>query len=240
MYAYAAQQAQPALDIAALSVCRGLERSAAARIGAISSLHKIAAHKTVFCEGDSAENVYEVVKGVLKLYKLLPDGRRQVTGFLAAGHLLGLAHDERYLYTAEAVTAVTLCRYPRSRFERLVDEVPGFARRLLAVTSDELRAAQDQMLLLGRKGAAEKIASFLLMTAERQCGDGAEDAEAVEIEMSRNDIADYLGLTMETVSRTFTQLKREKVIALPTPCQVQLLDHDRLEQLASGDLDSEL
>ncbi|HXQ65934.1 MAG TPA: helix-turn-helix domain-containing protein, partial [Alphaproteobacteria bacterium] len=190
------------------------------------------------CEGDLAESVYEIVSGMLKLYKLLPDGRRQVTGFLLRGHLLGLASNERYLYTAEAVTPVTLCRYPKARFERLLDEVPGFARRLLAVTSDELRAAQDQMVLLGRKSAAEKLASFLLMTAEDQ-DDGEEESDTVNIPMGRSDIADYLGLSTETVSRTLTQLKCRGVIALPTSAHIEIRQRDRLEQLAEGNLPEE-
>jgi CRP/FNR family transcriptional regulator, anaerobic regulatory protein len=235
MYAHTAQNAVPAFNFDALAICRGLERSAVTRIAAVSLQQKLAERQTVFCEGDPAESVYEIVSGMLKLYKLLPDGRRQVTGFLLRGHLLGLASNERYLYTAEAVTPVTLCRYPKARFERLLDEVPGFARRLLAVTSDELRAAQDQMVLLGRKSAAEKLASFLLMTAEDQ-DDGEEESDTVNIPMGRADIADYLGLSTETVSRTLTQLKCRGVIALPTSAHIEIRQRDRLEQLAEGNL----
>ena len=94
-----------------------------------SARSRIAPGKTLFSEGDEADNVYEVVHGTLRLYKLLSDGRRQITGFLSAGHLLGLAHEDCLLYTAEAITEVTLCRYPRSAFDRMVDEVPGFAQR---------------------------------------------------------------------------------------------------------------
>jgi CRP/FNR family transcriptional regulator len=166
----------------------------------------------------------------LRLYKALPDGRRQITGFLSAGHLLGLSLNDLHLYTAEAITPVNLRRYPRAWFDRLVDEVPGLARRLLAATSDELRAAQDQMLLLGRKTAEERIASFLLMLADREHG-----ANAVQVAMSRSDIADYLGLTMETVSRMLAKMKHEGIIALPSTARVELRDRKRLEELASGE-----
>ena len=149
---------------------------------AISSLQCKAPGETLFSEGDEADSVYEVVHGMLRLYKLLPDGRRQITGFLSAGHFLGLAPEGVCVYTAEAITEVTLCRYKRKAFDRLIDEVPGFAKRLLTVASHELSAAQNQMLLLGRKAATEKVASFLLMMADQQ---GNDDGEAVGIPMTR-------------------------------------------------------
>jgi CRP/FNR family transcriptional regulator len=191
-----------------------------------------AAGEVVFSEGDDADSVYEVIGGMLRLYKLLPDGRRQITGFVTAGHLLGLAPEGACVYTAEAITEVSLRRYKRAAFDRLIDEVPGFAKRLLAVASQELRAAQDQMLLLGRKAATEKVASFLLLIADQQSG-GTDDT--LEIPMTRSDIADYLGLTIETVSRTLTKLRQDGLIALPTVARIEILDRDRLEDLAAGD-----
>lgn len=234
MYADAVPNTSASINFASLAICHGLGRQAATRVATIGTLQKVVPGQTVFSEGDQAESVYEVVRGMLRLYKLLPDGRRQITGFLSAGHLLGLVHDELYLYTAEAITEVTLCRYPRTRFDRLVDEVPGFARRLLAVTSDELRAAQDQMLLLGRKTATEKIASFLLMMAERHSDN--ESMDEVQIPMGRNDVADYLGLTTETVSRALAKLKCQGVITLSTPAHIEFSNRDRLEELAAGEL----
>lgn len=193
----------------------------------------VAAGMAVFYEGDPAENFYEVTSGMVRLHKLLSDGRRQITGFLSAGHLLGLSNANAYVYTAEAIGPVTLRRYPRSRLDRLMDEVPGLARRLLAAASDELRQAQDQMLLLGRKSAAEKMASFLATLAALQ---GGEDADEVDVPMSRNDIADYLGLTIETVSRTLAKLKRDRLIVLSCSTHIELLDRVRLEELAAGEL----
>lgn len=232
MYAATASNAAPKLDLAGLAICRGLARQAASRVMAVSMLHKGKPGETLFTEGDEAAGVYEVVSGMLRLYKLLPDGRRQITGFLSAGQILGLAPEGIHIYSAEAITPVTLCRYARKSLDRLIDEVPGLARRLLAVTSHELLAAQDQMLLLGRKAAGEKVASFLLLMADQQ---GTEDRASVP--MSRSDIADYLGLTTETVSRTFTKLKQEGFIALPTPYDVQFLSRDRLEDFATGHAD---
>jgi len=236
MHAAIASTIAPKINVAAgMAVCKGLAREATSRIMAVSTVQKLAPGETLFAEGDEALGVYEVVAGMLQLYKLLPDGRRQITGFLGAGQILGLAPEGGHVYSAEAITAVTLCRYKRAGFDRLIDEIPGLARRLLAVASHELRAAQDQMLLLGRKGAAEKVASFLLLMAEQQ---GHEDE--ISVPMPRSDIADYLGLTVETVSRTFTKLKLQGLIALPTSNHVQILDRDQLEDFASGQRGSEL
>lgn len=232
-----AQTYAPRIDFAKLATCRGFPQQTAGRIVAVSTLEKKAPGQNLFSEGDNADNLYEVVSGTLRLYKLLPDGRRQITGFLCAGHILGLAPEGTYVYSAEAITEVTLCRYSRRALERLMDEIPGFARRLLTVTSHELRAAQDQMLMLGRKTALEKVASFLLMMAEQQ---GSDEAVEVSVPMSRADIADYLGLTIETVSRTFTKLKVDRVISLRARNKVEIVDRDLLEQFAAGDGDRDI
>ncbi len=229
MYVAAIPTAATKVDIAGLAMCRGLARQAASRIVAVSTLQRAKPGETLFAEGDEADGIYEVVSGMLRLYKLLPDGRRQITGFLSAGQILGLAPEGTHVYSAESINDVTLCRYPRVGFDRLIDEVPGLARRLLAVTSHELRAAQDQMLLLGRKAATEKVASFLLLMADQQ-----DNEKDVAVPMARSDIADYLGLTTETVSRTFTKLKNEGLIALPTPNHVEILGRERLEDFAAG------
>jgi len=235
VYRHSTSTTPASIDLSGLIFCKGLGQQAARHIAAISVVQSFSPGRAVFSEGDEAKNVYEVMQGTLRLYKLLCDGRRQITGFLSEGHLLGLAHDGHYLYTAEAITEATLCRYPRPRFARMVDEVPGFAQRLLAVTSNELCAAQDQMLLLGRKSAVEKLASFLLMMARRRGID-----KRVRIPMTRSDIADYLGLTVETVSRTLTKLKQDGVIALPSANDIELRDHDQLEALAAGELSDDL
>ncbi len=198
---------------------------------ATAALQRLAPGSILFSEGDEATGVYEIVSGTLRLYKVLVDGRRQIIGFVSGGQLLGLAPQRHFLCTAEAVTPLTVRRYQRPVFERRIDEEPGLARRLLVAVSNELRMAQDQMLLLGRKSAAEKVASFLLTLAADEAG---EYADHVELPMGRGDIADYLGLTVETVSRTFTRLKNDGLIALPTPAGVKLLDVEQLEELAAG------
>jgi CRP/FNR family transcriptional regulator len=236
MYAQAATVIahRPAAPIPAM--CKGMARDTVSRVSGVGLLQNVPADTALFAEGDDADNVYEVVRGMLKFYKLLPDGRRQIMGFLSAGDLVGLSFTGIHTYSAEAVTDVTLCRYSRASFDRLVDEVPGFARRLLAVRSDELRAAQDQMLLLGRKMSVEKIATFLLMLADRQ--NDAQDV--IDVPMGRNDIADYLGLTTETVCRTVSKLKSLGIIRAISATKIKLLNRDRLEELAVGENNNDL
>ena len=214
----------------------GLSRGASSQVSLVSSLHRKAAGEVLFAQGDTMETIYEVVRGMLCLYKILPDGRRQIIDFLSEGQLiLSSAPDGTCLSTAEAITEVTVCRYPRAAFERLMSEVPGLAHRVLRMTSHELNAAQEQMLLLGRKAATEKVASFLLLMADRQ--GSCETGEKIDLPMGRTDIADYLGLTVETVSRTFSRLKHDGLIALKTPNCIHILNRERLDELAAGDGD---
>ncbi len=187
----------------------------------------------LFDEGEDATHLYSVTAGAMKVYKLLPDGRRQIIGFLFAGDFLGLADDEAYAYSAEAITHSALCRFPRRKLEALLERYPRMERRLLGMASHELAAAQEQMLLLGRKTAKEKIASFLLSLGRRAEQRG-QTANPVSVPMSRNDIGDFLGLTTETVSRTFTQLRQAKLIALMPAGRVDLLDVEALQDIAEG------
>jgi CRP/FNR family transcriptional regulator len=235
MYIQAVASTASKTDLAAL----GLSRGASSQVSLVTSLHRKAAGEVLFAQGDKMDTIYEVVRGMLCLYKILPDGRRQIIDFLSEGQLLlSSAPDGTCLSTAEAITEVTLCRYPRAAFERLICEVPGLAHRILTMTSHELNAAQEQMLLLGRKAATEKVASFLLLMADRQGGCKAENE--IDLPMGRTDIADYLGLTVETVSRTFSRLKHDGLIALQTPNCIHIRDRERLEELAVGDADTGL
>ncbi|MCW2239055.1 helix-turn-helix domain-containing protein [Azospirillum canadense] len=200
---------------------------AADPLAAITQVKVMDREQPIFAEGDAADALFRVVDGVIRLYKLLPAGRRQIIGFLQAGDMMGLAFAERYLYSAEAVTATTVQRISRAQLDDLLDAQPSLARKLLSVTTSELVAAQDQMLLLGRKTALEKLASFLLALSERAGG-----KRLVGVPMSRSDIADYLGLTTETVSRGFTKLKTSRLIRILDGGKVELLDHNALADLA--------
>jgi len=221
-------------DIRHLSICSALETDELANLEAIVSGVVIPSGKLLFDEGDKAEHVYNVTRGTIRLFKALPDGRRQITGFLLPGDFLGLSARDGYAYSAEAVNDTELCRFPIRDLKHLFDRFPKLEARLLEVTGDELAAAQDQMLLLGRKTPVEKICSFLL-NLSRRAERWSQPTSPVVLPMSRGDIADYLGLTVETVSRTFTKLKGEGAIELPESSRVILADIERLEELAAGD-----
>lgn len=187
----------------------------------------------IFREGEPAGALYNLTAGTVKLYNMLPDGRQQVAGALFPGDFLGLAMNDAYAHTAEAMDDAALCRFPRGRFEGLLERIPRLEYRLLAMVSNELAQVQDQMLLLGRKNATDKIANFLLQLSRRQAA-RREPANPVRMPMGRTDIADYLGLTTETVSRTLTSLKTGGPIRLLHGNSVELRDRAALEARAGG------
>ena len=200
-------------------------------------LETVEAGEAVFWQADQATNVFQVVEGCLRLYRVLPDGRRAITGFAFAGGVLGISLHDRHDYTAEAVTAVRVRRMGRGAFHAAVDSSAELRPQLLALIFDEMSAAQDQMVTLGCKNADERVASFLVTTARRTGADLGFPVE-VELPMSRLDIAHFLGLTIETVSRTFSKLKRDGLISLQGHRTVRLLRMRRLVELA-GDIDGD-
>ena len=222
-----------ACSIREMSICAALDNSELSRMAAIARTQSFAGRQTIVDEGEPAESLFNITSGAVKLYKLLPDGRRQITGFLFEGDFLGIALNDDYAYTAEAVNDVTLCRYPKARFEALLEEFPKLEKQLLEVASNELAQAQDQMLLLGRKMAQGKEVSFLLLLSKRSHARGAP-ASPISLPMSRADIADYLGLTTETVSRTVTSLKGSDAIRLLAGNSVALENFESLSELADG------
>jgi CRP/FNR family transcriptional regulator len=166
-----------------------------------------AAGEALFWEGDEAGQIFDVLEGVVRVYRIMSDGRRAIMGFIHPGDVLGVSFQNHYLFTAEAVTEVKVRRFARGRFFALINESPALRPQLFAILCDEMSSAQDQMLLLGRKTAEERVVSFLL-AIHRKSASGAE----IELPMSRQDMADYLGLTMETVSRMMTSLTRRGLI----------------------------
>ncbi len=217
-----------------LAFCNVLEGEDLSRLLQITSETNAGAGQAVFYEGDEASHVYNVTEGVVRVSKMLPDGRRQITGFLFPGDFLGLSHDDAYAYTAEAVNAVRLCRFRRDRLLQLFDELPQLEKRLLGMAADELAAAQDQILLLGRKTARERVVSFLLGIS-KQAQRRGESGNPVGLPMSRADIADYLGLTIETVSRMITKLAKDGVIELPSSNKVHFTNRNALEDIEMGE-----
>lgn len=170
----------------------------------------VAANDEIYAEGDRAMSFYKIAAGVVRTYKLLSDGRRQIGAFYLPGDIFGLESGEDHRFGADAVTETRLLvhrREPRA----LTGDDGALAREVVAAMMRDLERAQEHMMLLGRKSARERIASFLLALSERMADSGG----TVCLPMSRNDMADHLGLTIESVSRAVTQLEREGLIELP-------------------------
>jgi len=188
----------------------------------------LAKNVEVYGEGEPADYVYKVVSGVIRTCKLLSGGRRQISSFFLPGDVFGLEATVVHRFTAEAVSDVSLIFVKRSVLTALAARDGEVANELWSAATAELRAAQEHMLLLGRKSAQERLVAFLLEMAERTKG-----GEAVDLPMSRLDIADYLGLTIETVSRTITALENTHTIELPNARHVRLRDRAALRRLKS-------
>jgi CRP/FNR family transcriptional regulator, anaerobic regulatory protein len=191
-----------------------------------------AAGTTVFWEGDPADDIFQLTQGILRLYRILPDGQRAIIGFIFAGEILGLSFKTNYLLTAEAITAVTVRRLSRTRFHTLVSESDALRPQLLARLCDEMCAVQDQVLVFLHRTADARVASFLLSVARKTTGGAATKGTEVELAMSRTDIADYLGLTIETVCRSIGKLKSEGLIVLNGPHKIVLQKTRVLRELA--------
>ena len=216
-----------------LSVCGSIDDTDLGRLDALAEHIVLGSGEALIREGDDARHVFNITSGSVRVYKLLPDGRRQITGFLFAGDFLGLATGETYVFSAEAIEPATACRFRKSDYRALIRETPALEAALLERATHELAAAQNQMLLLGRKTALEKIATFLLDLPGHDPARVAEPGH-VHLPMTRSEIADYLGLTIETVSRVVTKLKTGGVIRLISLTDLRIEQPERLRALADG------
>ena len=216
------------------AVCSVLQGERIACLKDIVVRRQIDAGRRLFDEGDPAAHYFIVTDGTMMVFKEAHDGRRQITGFLYPGDMLGLNHHQRYAYSAEALGEAIVCQYPIAAMNGLFREFPDMEHWLLRHCSDELASAHDQMFLLGRKTAMEKIATFLWFQMHRMRR-RSPDAARLELSMSRREIADYLGLTVETVSRTITRLRRDGTIRTVGKQTVDVLDVDELRERAGGD-----
>ena len=222
------------------AVCGAMDDTQIQKLARIAHRKKVSAGQTIISDEEPVDFFANIVSGAVKLTKTLPDGRQQIVGLLFAPDFLGRAYSKSNPYTAEAATDVEICTFPTAAFERLVGEYPGLQQRLFQHTLDELDAARDWMLLLGRKTAEEKVASFLYMLARRSLMTGCQykgtpGTSAFELPLTRADMADYLGLTIETVSRQLTRLKTANVIRLSTNRLIMVPDVGRLAHAAGQD-----
>jgi CRP/FNR family transcriptional regulator, nitrogen fixation regulation protein len=183
----------------------------------------------IYAEGGESGCWYKVVSGTVRICKLLADGRRHIAEFCFAGDCFGVDGGSERRYAAEAVNDVIVMHFRRTATEQLVDQNPMVARVLRDEMLRDLASAHGRTLLLGRMTAPERVAAFLLEMFERR-----ERAKALDLPMSRIDIADYLGLTVETVCRTLSTFRRDGIIAVPNPHRIELLDRAALEAVGKA------
>lgn len=193
----------------------------------------------IFWRGESMDYVASIVSGVATLGKTLEDGRTQMVGLLLPSDFIGRPGRTKVEFDVTAVTDVTLCCFERQPFERLLVATPRIAQRLVEIALDELDAARDWMLLLGRKTAREKIATFIEMLVQRNSVDhGITPALILSLPLTREEIANYLGLTLETVSRQLSALKSEGILTFSDRRQFVVTDLSALRAISGDDPDA--
>jgi CRP/FNR family transcriptional regulator len=226
------------------AVCGALSRAEIERLNAIAHHRTVPSGQAIVSDHDRVTSFANIISGVVKLTKTMNDGRQQILGLQFASDFIGRPYRDHSAHEVTAVNDVHICAYDRVQFERLVQDFSGFERRLFENTLDELDAAREWMLLLGRKSAEEKVASFILMVSKRlgavggrggDRGTGERSLAPVKFKLpiTRAEIADFLGLTIETVSRQFSRLKASGIIGIDGVRTITLLDLARLQQVSS-------
>ena len=225
------------------AVCSRTEPDELARLEDMKYYRSFQAGQTVIWSGDRMDFVASVVTGIATLTQTMEDGRRQMVGLLLPSDFLGRPGRTTAPYDVTATTDLVMCCFRRKPFEEMMSTTPHVAQRLLEMTLDELDAAREWMLLLGRKSAREKIASLLTIIARRDAGlklRATTGSIAFDLPLTREEMADYLGLTLETVSRQMSALKRDGVINLEEKRRIVVPDFDLLSDETGDDTDGGL
>ncbi|MBB5576548.1 MULTISPECIES: Crp/Fnr family transcriptional regulator [Rhizobium] len=193
----------------------------------------VEAGKALCWEGDAVKHFFHIQQGVVRLHRIIGEGRRAVTGFHFAGDVIGAFLQDDFLFTAEAVTDCKVRRISRKSFHEEVVRSESLRPEYINLLCRETMAAHDQMVLLSKKNAEERLCSFIMTMANRR---GTTQKGLLHIPMNRQDIADYLGMTIETVSRTISKLALRNVVASEGRHDLRILSFSRLQQL-SGNAD---
>lgn len=192
---------------------------------------RFARNETIYAKGDEARYSYKVVEGAVRLSHIFADGRRQIVNFFLPDETFGIELDAEYTATAEAVGEVVALRCPRLCISQMTDGDPDISQKRLAMFSKSLAAAERHVAMLGHQSAKERVASFFLaLEMQRR----TSDDHTVDLPLSRQDIADYLGLTIETTCRALSELKRQNIIATPSRRRIVIRDIEQLHALAEG------
>lgn len=206
---------------------------------AVAPVRRVAAREHLWCSGDPRSHVYRVETGAIAIYAVMPDGRRHVVEFALPGDLIGLGMTAAHSFNAQALQDTRLRSVGIATFNQIVREDPRLGLKLYEELSRELAAARAQLMMVSKRVSGERVASFLLALSKRNA-DRGEAADVLKLPMRRLDIADFLGLTIETVSRTFTRLKKDGLVELGPGALVTITNREGLEAMAEGAGECEL
>ncbi|MEM9494707.1 MAG: helix-turn-helix domain-containing protein [Pseudomonadota bacterium] len=205
------------------------ERSPSADTVVEAVIKHARAGQILYHENDAAPYCYQIITGAVKEYNSLKDGRRQVSEFYGPGDLFGVCELEHHSHTAEAIVDCTLKRFSRDAYLTKISASPDLSRQLLRTLMTRLHRARERLIMLGRMSAVQRLATFFLRLSNDQ-----ETRDDIRLAMSRQDIADHLGLTIETVCRAITELKKKRIITMKTARLFAITDHDALSDIAAG------
>lgn len=217
------------------AICASLEATELILLGRMGRRQRVRAGQTLLWEGDNAPVVANVLEGVLKLVVATADGREQIVGIVFPSDFIGRPFGKESPYSVTAMTDAEVCIFNRNSFDEFAGSHPDLQQKLLRRTLDELDRARHWMMLLGRKSASEKVASFLLEMSDRLLGQGCDADRAhdgFELPFGRQQIADILGLTIETTSRQLTRMRADGVLDLPSRRRIVINDRAAMEMMA--------
>ena len=218
-------------NIRPYSFCRCLKEEKLKEFSKISSEKKFKNKENIFLQQDDAKNIYNITEGNVKIYQLIDDGRIQIIGFLYPGDFFGSYKNGKYNYCAEAIGNARVCIFEQKKLDYYIENNMALAKELLNQTSHELTLAQDRMGVLGKLDATERLAKFLMNISEQRKRIGWKN-NPLSLPMTRQDIADYLGLTIETVSREVSKLKTSNIVKVLSAKQIYINDFDKLSNLS--------
>ena len=217
--------------IRSYSFCRCLNDDDLEVFSKVSFEKKYTDKENIFLQNDPSTHLFNITEGNVKIYQLLDDGRIQIIGFLYPGDFFGTYKNNKYNYSAEAIGDLRTCVFDQKVLDKYMDQNPVLAKELINQTSYELTLAQDRMTVMGRLNAIEKIANFLINISNQRKRIGWP-CNPISLSMTRQDIADYLGLTIETVSREISKLKSSNIIKIISSKQLFINDFEKLDQIS--------
>jgi|TARA_B100000929_G_C15489093_1_gene413786 CRP/FNR family transcriptional regulator len=218
--------------IRSYSFCRCLNDKDLQIFHDISTEKKYRNNQNIFLQQDKSSNLYNITEGNVKIYQLLNDGRIQIIGFLYPGDFFGSYKNGKYNYSADAIGEVRACVFAQEKLDKYIEKNIPLAKELLHLTSHELTLAQDRMSVLGKFGATERLGKFIFNVSEQRKRIGWKN-NPISLPMTRQDIADYLGLTIETVSREFSKLKTSNIIKILSAKQIFISDFEKLVNITT-------